>query len=70
MNGLSTDTIVGSNATVDRGCLRCDARPKLIWKVLDTRRGCIVRMFERACGERSWVEDREAARNPYSATAR
>jgi hypothetical protein len=65
MNCSNTDAIVGSRTSEDRRCARCGARPKLIWKTLDTRRGCIVRMFECVCGEHSWAEDREAARNPY-----
>jgi hypothetical protein len=59
MNLSLGETIVGSKAAEDRRCYRCGGRPKLVCKMLDTRRGCTVRMFECACGERIWIEDHD-----------
>jgi hypothetical protein len=38
----------------DRSCVRCGAEPNLIRKLLDTRKGRTVRMFECRCGKVSW----------------
>lgn len=59
MNFSSTETIVEPETTGHRRCDRCGALPRLIGKLLDTRRGCTVSIFECVCGERIWAEDRE-----------
>jgi hypothetical protein len=59
MNLSVGETIVGSKAAEDRRCCHCGGRPKLVYKMLDTRSGCTVRMFECACGERIWIEDHD-----------
>jgi len=38
---------------------KCGAQPRLVGKMLDTRHGRTVRMFECECGARSWTEHKE-----------
>jgi hypothetical protein len=59
MNLSSPETIASSKIPADRRCYRCGAQAWLIGKLLDSRRGCTVSMFECVCGERIWAEDRE-----------
>jgi hypothetical protein len=43
-------------ADTNRGCPHCDAMPGLVRKILDSRTGKTVRMFECKCGQHSWSE--------------
>jgi hypothetical protein len=38
---------------------RCGARPILVRKILNSTNGVTVRMFECACGEKIWTENKE-----------
>jgi hypothetical protein len=38
---------------------RCGARPLLVRKMMDSRNGMTVRMFECQCGQRTWTELKE-----------
>lgn len=44
---------------------RCGAQPKLIRKIMDSRNGMTVRIFECQCGRRSWTEDKQEAPLPH-----
>src|SRR5690349_11458220 len=37
-------------------CSRCDAMPSLVRRILDSRTGKTVRIFECKCGKHSWSE--------------
>jgi hypothetical protein len=52
MNCFSPDKMTGTHE--DRRYWHCDTQPKLVCKMLDSRSGKTIRMFERRCGERSW----------------
>ena len=58
MNYFSSEKFSGSTTREERRC-RCDAQPKLVFKMMDPRRGLTVRMFECNCGNRTWTEDSE-----------
>jgi hypothetical protein len=58
MNYFSSDKFEGPKTREDRRC-RCGAQPKLRHKMLDSRRGLIIRVFECTCGERNWTQDKE-----------
>jgi predicted SprT family Zn-dependent metalloprotease len=38
---------------------RCGAQPKLIRKIMDSRNGTTVRIFECQCGQLSWTESKQ-----------
>ena len=50
------DKLSGKETCEDRRCERCDAQPRLVREMLDSRSGKTVRMFECKCGERAWAE--------------
>ena len=56
MNALSIDklSLSGQGTRDDCRCPRCDALPKLIYQMLDSRTGKTVRLLECKCGERMW----------------
>jgi len=58
MNSLSTEklSLSGQGTRDDCRCPRCDALPKPIYQMLDTRTGKTVRLPECKCGERTWEE--------------
>jgi len=58
MNFSSTDklSLSGQKTQEDRRCPRCDALPKRIFQMLDTRTGKTARLLECKCGERTWEE--------------
>ena len=58
MNYFSGAKFSGSKTREEQRC-KCGAQPKLAHRMMDPRRGLIVRMFECSCGERTWTEDKE-----------
>jgi hypothetical protein len=44
---------------------RCGAQPKLMRKIMDSRNGMTIRIFECQCGRRSWTEDKPEAPRPH-----
>ena len=58
MNYFSGEAFSGTKMREERRC-RCDALPKLVYKMMDPQRGITVRMFECNCGNKIWTEDRE-----------
>ena len=57
MNYFSSDKLSGVKTRGYTGC-KCGAQPRLAHKMMDPKRGVVVRMFECECGERSWAEDK------------
>ena len=55
MDSFGSDKMARQEAKEeDRRCVRCGAEPNLVRKILDTRKGRAVRMFECRCGKVSW----------------
>jgi hypothetical protein len=57
MNYLSPDAMSAEEAREAPRCSRCDAQPRLVRQMLDSRSGKTIRMFKCACGAQSWVSD-------------
>ena len=59
MNYFSSEKFSGSTTTREERRCGCNAQPKLVYKMMDPRRGLTVRMFECNCGNKTWTEDSE-----------
>jgi DNA-directed RNA polymerase subunit RPC12/RpoP len=57
MSLFSSKELSGKETPEDR-CQRCNARPLLIYRMIDPLSGKTVRMFECKCGERILSDDR------------
>ena len=56
MNLFRSENPSEKAALDERRCPRCDAKPKLIYSMLDPLSGRTVRMSECVCGERTWID--------------
>ena len=50
---------VSESEVHDKFRCRCGAQPRLIRKIMDSRNGTTVRIFECQCGQRSWTEEKQ-----------
>jgi hypothetical protein len=58
MNLVSSDTYSGPKPREQPAC-KCGAQPMIVRKMMDSKTGKTVRMFECQCGTRSWTEAKE-----------
>jgi hypothetical protein len=56
MNFYNGGKLAGKETREDLRCIKCDAQPLLVLKMLDPRSGNTIRMFECKCGQRTWCE--------------
>jgi hypothetical protein len=56
MNYYNGDKLSGKEIREDRRCVKCDAQPLMVLRMLDPRSGRTIRMFECKCGQRTWSE--------------
>jgi uncharacterized protein with PIN domain len=57
MNYFSTGKLFGPKTREENRCSYCSAQLKLVSKMMDPRRGRMVRIFECGCGQQSWADD-------------
>jgi hypothetical protein len=56
MNFFSNGKLFGKETREHRRCVKCDAEPSLVHKMLEPRTGKTIRMFECECGTWTWDE--------------
>ena len=56
MNFYNGGKLAGKEIREDLRCIKCDAQPLLVLKMLDPHSGNTIRMFKCKCGQRTWSE--------------
>ena len=51
------EVVHGTSSDSSKKCRFCGATPELMRKMLDLETGCVIRMYECHCGDRTWNDE-------------